>query len=45
MFCFLNRKEFETSVDNAVTAVFAIAAGEWDEAQTAAWITSVLENG
>ncbi len=45
MFCVLNGHEFEVPADDAVAAVLAIAAGEWDEAQTARWISDYLDKG
>ena len=38
MFCALNGCDLTLDTDTAVTAMLAIAAGEWDEVETEAWL-------
>jgi prophage maintenance system killer protein len=43
MFCALNGHELHVMVDDAVTTMQAIAAGELNEAAIAAWLTDRLD--
>jgi len=42
LFCALNGHDLEVETDEAVAAVVAIAAGEWDEKRTAEWLRPKL---
>lgn len=38
MLCAINDRQLPVVPDEAVASIFAVASGEWDEHQTAAWI-------
>lgn len=44
MFCALNGRDLHVADDDAVTVIWAIAAGELDEAAVAAWLTAHLDD-
>jgi death-on-curing protein len=44
MFCALNGHDLVATVDEAVTMMFAVAAGELDEDAVAAWLTEHLDD-
>jgi len=44
LFCALNGSDLVVGADEAVEAMLAIAAGEWDEEQTAAWLRRRIAN-
>ena len=42
LFCMLNGHRLEVAMDDAVTTMLAVAAGEIDEAQMSAWLATRL---
>ena len=43
MFCALNDRELHVAAEDAVTTAWAIAAGELDEVEVAAWLADRLD--
>jgi len=44
MFCAFNGHDLHVGTDDAVTMMWAVAAGELDEAAVASWLTEHLDD-